>query len=133
MPVETHQPADRPRPRGYSEATSGAGIVAVSGQLPGEDALARGASFAEQVASSLARLVEALASAGAGPADILSLRIFVTDLGAYRAAAKDLGASFREALGGHYPAMTLLEVSGLADGRAMVEIEALAVREGRSS
>lgn len=129
MPVTIHQPAGRPRPRGYSEATSGAGIVAVSGQLPADDVLERGGSFGEQFASALERFLEALAAGDAGPADVLQLTVYVTSIGEYKAAARELGPAYRDALGGHYPATTLVEVAGLVDERAMVEIEGLAVRE----
>ena len=49
MPVTVHQPTEREAPRGYSEATSGGGIVAVSGQLPAEGLLELSAPFAEQL------------------------------------------------------------------------------------
>ena len=54
------------------------------------------------------------------------LRIYVTSVEDYRAGAKDLGPAYKEALEGHFPATTLVEVSGLVDERAVVEIEGLA-------
>jgi enamine deaminase RidA (YjgF/YER057c/UK114 family) len=125
--VRIHQPPGRPRPSGYSDATSGAGIVAVAGQLAAEDVLARGETFAGQFVSALQRVIEAAASASAGPGDLLLLRIYVTDLVAYREAMPSLAAPYRDLIRGHYPATTLVEVSGLIDPRALVEIEALAV------
>lgn len=125
--VRTHQPPGRPRPSGYSHATSGAGIVVVAGQLAEEDALARGEAFAGQFLSALGLVLDAAEAASAGPRDLLHLRFYVTDLAAYREAMPSLAEPYRELLQGHYPATTLVEVSGLVDPRALVEIEALAV------
>jgi enamine deaminase RidA (YjgF/YER057c/UK114 family) len=128
MTVTAHQPESREKARGYSEATSGQGIIAVAGQLPGSDVLERGAPFHEQFVSALERLIEALASAGATPADLLVLRIYVTNVAKYKDETKLFGSAYRDALGGQYPATTLVEVSALIDDRAMVEMEALAVQ-----
>ncbi len=128
MPVTVHQPADRPRPRGYSEATSGGGVIAIAGQLAADDVLASGGGFVEQFTSALARFREVLDAAGARPHDVLMLRVYVTNVDDYRAEAGELGPAFKEALAGHFPASTLVEVSGLVDERAVVEIEGLATR-----
>lgn len=128
MSVHAYTVAARERARGYSEATGGAGLIAVSGQLPGTDALADGAGFAEQFGSALERLVEVLAAADAEPADLLILRIYVTDIEAYRSSLGELGPIYRDTLRGVFPATTLVEVSALVDERAVVEVEALAVQ-----
>lgn len=129
MAASSHLPAGRTQPSGYSEATSIGDLVAVSGQLPSEDVLERGAGFAEQFFSALARFAEALESARATPADLLHVRIYVTDVDAYGAARPELAPIYRDVLSGHYPAATLVEVSRLIDGRAVVEIDGLARRQ----
>jgi acetolactate synthase-1/2/3 large subunit len=128
MPVVIHGVEGRPRPRGYSEATSSAGIVCISGQLAAEDVLAGASSFADQFKSAIRRFMEVAAAAGSNTDDVLLLRIYVTDMHAYHAAARDFGPAYKEALGGQYPATTLVQVTGLVDPRAMVEIEGLTVR-----
>ena len=55
------------------------------------------------------------------------MTVYVTDLAAWRDARHELGAAWRARLGRHYPAMALVEVSGLVDAGALVEIEATAV------
>jgi acetolactate synthase-1/2/3 large subunit len=127
MAVTIHQPAGREAPRGYSEATSGRGVVAVAGQLPAEDVLARGGAFHEQYVSALTRFIEVVEASGSTPADVLMIRIYITSLEAYKAELKQFGGAYRDAFGGRYPAATMVEVSGLVDERAMVEIEGLAV------
>jgi enamine deaminase RidA (YjgF/YER057c/UK114 family) len=59
------------------------------------------------------------------------MTVFVTDVAAYRAARKELGEVWRARFGTYYPAMALLEVSGLVERGAMVEIETTAVVGGR--
>ena len=126
MPVTIHQPGERPPPRGYSEATSGNGVIAISGQLADEELLERAAPFHEQFVSALHRFLEVAAAAGAGPDDVLLMRIYVTSVDTYKAELKQFGAEYRVAYNGQYPATTLLGVSALIDERAMVEIEGLA-------
>ena len=58
------------------------------------------------------------------------LTIFVTDLTAYRESRKPLGEAYRELMGRHFPAVALVEVKGLVEPGALVEIEATAVVGG---
>ena len=83
--------------------------------------------FAEQVEQALRNIKALLAEAGAGPEHLVRLTWFVTDKQEYLAALGAVGAAFREVIGRHFPAMTLVEVSGLVEDRAKVEIEATAV------
>lgn len=128
MSVATHEVEQRERPRGYSEVTSGAGLIAVSGQMAGEEVLSGEPSFADQFASAMGRFMEALGAVGAGPNDILLMRIYVTSVDEYHSSLKDLGPAYRENFDGQYPATTLVGVSGLVDDRASVEIEGLAAQ-----
>ena len=52
---------------------------------------------------------------------------YVTDLDAYRAAGAEIGATYRETFGTHIPSMTMVQVVGLLDPEAMVEIECFAM------
>ena len=52
---------------------------------------------------------------------------YVTDREEYLATAREIGAAYRELMGGHYPAMAVVEVSALLEAQAKVEIEATAV------
>jgi enamine deaminase RidA (YjgF/YER057c/UK114 family) len=112
---------------GYSHATAGTGrIVAVSGQLAmnAERELVGGSDPLAQSRQVFANLETALRAAGATPADVFKLTIFLTDiadLAAVRAARDEfLGAAPR-------PASTLVQVTALVVPGACVEIEALAV------
>jgi len=86
--------------------------------------------FAGQFARSLDRVLAIIAAAGGAPTDLARLTIYVVDLAAYRESRKAIGAVWRERLGKHYPAVALLEVKGLVDQGAVVEMEATAVIGG---
>ena len=63
------------------------------------------------------------------PQDTVKLTYYVTDLNLYRENLGAIGAAYREVFGRHYPAATLVEVSSLFDPAAMVEVDAVAVRQ----
>jgi len=83
--------------------------------------------FVEQFERALQGALTVVGEAGGGPEHIGRLNIYVTDLEAYLSSRKELGVVYRRLMGKHYPAMVLLEVKGLADEGALVEIEATAV------
>jgi enamine deaminase RidA (YjgF/YER057c/UK114 family) len=65
-------------------------------------------------------------AAGGKPADIARVTLYVTDKRQYVAAREAIGVSWREIVGRHFPAMAMVEVSGLLEPGALVEIEATA-------
>ena len=104
--------------------------IFVAGQI-GWDANGRFQSdhLHDQVRQALENILTVLASAGAGSQHIVRLTWFVTSREEYRASSKQIGAAYRAVMGKHFPAMSVLEVSGLMEPRAKVEIEATAVVE----
>jgi enamine deaminase RidA (YjgF/YER057c/UK114 family) len=64
--------------------------------------------------------------AGGTPESIGKLTIYVLDCAEYAAARKQIGAYYRARMGRHFPAMTLVEVRGLLEPGAKVEIEGIA-------
>ena len=86
--------------------------------------------FAGQFARAMDKVLAVLAAAGGGPGDLARITIYATDLDAYRASRKAIGEGWRARLGKHYPAVALVQVSGLVDRGAVVEIEATAVLSG---
>ena len=123
------QPEGWARPRGYANGIEAAGRqVFVSGQI-GWDAGQRIVSddFAAQARQALANIVAVLATAGAKPEQLVRLTWFVTSRDEYNAALTEIGAAYRELIGRHYPAMSVVVVAGLLEPRAKVEIEATAV------
>ncbi|WP_300303524.1 RidA family protein, partial [Ferrovibrio sp.] len=72
-------------------------------------------------------IVRVLAEAGARPEHIVRMTWYVVDKKDYLARNADLGKVYREIIGKHYPAMTLVQVAALLEDRAKIEIEATAV------
>jgi len=127
--AEVLQPDGWSAPVGYSNGMRARGdFVFVAGQV-GWDPQGNMVSddLVAQSEQALRNIVEVLSSAGARPEHVVRMTWYVTDLDAYRDARKALGAAYREVMGTHYPAMTLVRVAGLVETGAKVEIEATAV------
>jgi enamine deaminase RidA (YjgF/YER057c/UK114 family) len=124
-------PEGWPRPRGYSHAvvTTGSTTVRVAGQVASENgaSVQEGLGVGEQWRLALANVITVVKAAGGDVPNIVSLRAFVTDLEEYKAGGAQVAEAWRATLGRHFPAMTLVEVSGLMDPNACVEIECEAV------
>lgn len=123
------QPPGWARPRGYSNGIAATGrMVFVSGMV-GWDAECQFQTddFAGQVKQALENVLAVLAEAGGGPEHIARMTWYVVDKDEYVSAYKAIGQIYRELIGNHYPAMTAVEVSGLLEPRARVEIEVTAV------
>jgi enamine deaminase RidA (YjgF/YER057c/UK114 family) len=83
--------------------------------------------FVEQFDRALANVVTVLSAAGGKPEHIVRLVIYVTDKIEYRERTREVGERYRKHLGKHFPAMVLVQVAGLLDDKAKVEIEGMAV------
>lgn len=125
-------PPNWPRPKGYSNAILAQGhILAVAGQIGWNE---RGEfvsdDFLDQAIQALRNIVAIVHAAGGDASHIVRLTWYVVDKHEYLAASRALGAAYKELLDGHYPAMSLVQVSALLEDRARVEIEATAVLQG---
>lgn len=127
--MEIINPPHWAKPRGYANGVVSEGrAVFVAGQIGwNADCRFESDDFAAQVRQALRNTVEVLAAAGAEPRHIVRMTWFVTDKCEYLAAAAGVGAAYRETIGRHYPAMTLVQVAALLEDRAKVEIETTAV------
>jgi enamine deaminase RidA (YjgF/YER057c/UK114 family) len=121
-------------PKGWSNgilAPRGGRVLFVAGQAGWEGGAAGPApGFTDQFARALDKVLAVVRQAGGEPADVARLTVYVTDLAAWRASRKPLGDAWRARFGSYYPAMAMLEVRGLVDAGALVEIEATAVIGG---
>ena len=125
-------PEGWPRPAGMSHGivADGRRVLLVGGQLAGvtgADAPPVGLGMAEQFAASLGHVVTVVRAAGGEPSDIASLSVFVTDIAAFKRSQADVARVWRDLLGRHYPAMTMVEVQALYEDTALVEINATAL------
>jgi enamine deaminase RidA (YjgF/YER057c/UK114 family) len=83
--------------------------------------------FAGQFDRALANVVEVLREAGGRPTDLVRVTIYVLQKKEYLAALREVGEAWRRRVGRHFPAITLVQVAGLLERAARVEIEATAV------
>ena len=134
MTFEIINPKALGKPRGWNNgllAPKGGRLLFVAGQAgwetetPGDPP-----GFVEQFGRALDKVLAVVREAGGEAADVGRITIYVTDLAAYRASMKPLGEAWRARMGKHYPAVAMLEVKGLVDRGAVVEIEATAVLSG---
>ena len=131
--AEIHQrlhPSNWRRPSGYANgiAASAGRTLFLGGQVGwNAEQQIESDDFVRQVEQTLRNIVAVLAEAGAGPEHLVRLTWFVTDKREYLDHLAAVGAVYREVVGRHYPAMSLLQVVALVEDRAKVEIEATAV------
>lgn len=123
------QPPGWSRPRGYANGVAASGtLVCVSGMI-GWDGQGHFHcdDFAGQTRQALANIVAVLAEAGARPEHIVRMTWYVLDKREYVDAWPAIGVAYRDIIGAHYPAMTAVQVAGLVEERARLEIEVTAV------
>ena len=140
MSLRIINPEELGAPKGFSHgvlAPEGGRVLFVAGQNASRDESGVQAKirsdFVRQFAVALERVLGVVREVGGGPEDIGRMTIYVTDMPAYLSGRARLGAAYRELMGGHFPAMSLVEVTELVDDGAIVEIEATAVISRPSS
>ena len=117
-----------PRPIGYANGMTAKGRVIVTAGLVGWDVMGNFPDgFAAQARQLFTNMLAVLAEGGAGPEHLVRLTWYVVDLDEYRACQRELGRAYREIIGAHYPAMAVVQVAGLVEKTARLEIEATAV------
>ncbi|HLJ90201.1 MAG TPA: RidA family protein [Candidatus Angelobacter sp.] len=123
------QPPHWNRPKGYANGVASSGrMIFLSGMVGwNEQEKFVAKDFVGQVRQALKNIVEVLKEDEARPEHIARMTWYVVSREEYLAAAKDVGPAYREIMGKHYPAMTVVEVSGLLEADARVEIEVTAV------
>ncbi len=117
-------------PHGYSNGvlTEGGHLLFISGQIAwDQQQQIVSADLVDQFDRALANVIEVVTEAGGGPQQIVRLLIYVTDRNEYRKRLKEIGGRYRSRMGKHFPAMVLVEVAGLLEDRAQIEIEGIAV------
>ena len=127
--MQTLQPPSWAKPRGFANGIAASGkLVFIAGQVgwTGEGKW-EAHDFAGQFRQTLKNIVDVLAQAGGRPQHIVRLTWYVLDKEEYLASLKEVGAAYRELMGRHFPTMAVVQVSGLIEPEARLEIEATAV------
>ncbi len=117
-------------PHGYSNGVlteAGGRLLFIAGQVAWDrQQRIVSTDLVEQFDRALANVITVINEAGGKPEQVARLVIYVTDKNEYRARMKEIGERYRARMGKHFPAMVLVEVTGLLEDRAKVEIEAVA-------
>jgi enamine deaminase RidA (YjgF/YER057c/UK114 family) len=127
--MQVLQPPDWARAKGFSNGIATTGkLVFIAGQVgwTGQGEW-KEKSFAGQFRQTIQNILDVLAQAKGKPEHIVRLTWYVLDRDEYLASLKEVGAAYRELMGKHYPAMAVVQVSGLVERNARLEIEATAV------
>ena len=127
--MQVLQPPGWARPRGFSNGVACRGnLVFIAGQIgwTGQGEW-KERSFAGQFRQALQNILEVLKEAQGGPEHIVRLTWYVLDKHEYLSSLKEVGAAYRALMGKHYPTMAVVQVSGLVEDEARVELEATAV------
>ena len=123
------QPPGWPRPKGYSNGISARGRTIYTAGVIGWDEREMIVSHRldlqfEQV---LKNIVAILSQDGALPDHVVRMTVYITDRPQYLKLRDELAPIWKSIMGSHYPAMAIVEVKGLVNQSALVEIEATAV------
>ncbi len=123
------QPPGWARAKGFSNGIACAGkLVFIAGQIgwTGEGKW-EARDFAGQFRQAIKNILAVLAEANGKPEHIVRLTWYVLDKQEYLDSLKGVGEAYRELMGRHYPTMAVVQVSGLVENQARLEIEATAV------
>ena len=125
-------PAGWSRAEGFSYAVEARGSrhLFIAGQIAreqGQGGVNGALNFGQQWGIALGNVVALVRAAGGTPQNITALRIYVTNLEEYYAFEKARAEAWRTHMGRHFPACTLVQVAGLVDLNALVEIEGEAI------
>ena len=123
------QPPSWARAKGFSNGIVASGkLVFIAGQVgwSGQGEWTE-KSFAGQFRQTIQNILDVLAEAKGRPEHIVRMTWYVLDRDEYLASLKEVGAAYRELMGRHYPTMAVVQVSGLVERQARLEIEATAV------
>jgi enamine deaminase RidA (YjgF/YER057c/UK114 family) len=127
--MQVLQPPGWARPRGFANGIAAQGkLVFIAGQIgwTGQGEW-KERSFAGQFRQALSNVIAVLKEAQGKPGHIVRLTWYVLDKQEYLSSVKEVGAAYRDLMGKHYPTMAVVQVGGLVEPEARLEIEATAV------
>jgi enamine deaminase RidA (YjgF/YER057c/UK114 family) len=128
-PHQILHPAGWKAAKGYANGILAQGpTVYVGGQIGWTgDQVFEAKDLGGQIRQTLQNIVDIVREAGGSPEHIVKLTWYITNKSEYLASLKDVGDAYRSVMGKHFPAMAMVQVAGLIEDEAKVEIEATAV------
>ena len=129
MSLRTLQPRGWPRPRGYANGVAAIGeTIWVGGQIGWDETGTLRQGLVAQTEQALQNILTVLLEAHAGAEHLVRLTWYLVDIEDYAAQQAEIGTVYRRVMGRHFPAMSAVQVTRLVEPKALVEIEATAVR-----
>ena len=130
-PWRAVNPESMAKPVGYANAivSKGGTRITLAGQIDmaPDGNVAHPGDILKQAAGAFANVARVLEAAGSKPEHLVRMRIFVTDVAAYKALGREIGKAYREHFGTWFPAMSLFEIASLYDEGALIEVESEAI------
>ena len=122
-------PPGWPRPKGYANAVSAIGRLVFTAGVIGWDEQERlvAPDLAGQFRQILINTLAILAEDGAGPEHMVRMTWYIVDLAEYRSSLAEIGAIYQAIIGRNFPAMAVVQIGGLVEPQARIEIETTAV------
>ncbi len=126
--IQVHPEGWKPA-KGYANGMVAEGrLLFVGGQIGwNAEQIFEAQDFIGQMRQALRNILEVVMTAGGQARDITRLTWYVTDKEEYLAHQAEVGKAYRDVMGYHFPAMTMVVVSALVEDQARIEIEATAV------
>lgn len=128
--IEPLQPKGWPRPRGYANGLrvpAGHDLVFTAGMVgwDAQEHIVEG-GFAAQFEQALRNVLAVVEEAGGTAENLVRLTVYVTEREKYLASLADLGQVWKRVMGRWYPVMALVQVKGLVEQGALIEMEGVA-------
>lgn len=122
-------PPGWPRPKGYANGIEAKGKMIFTAGVVGWDEKEHFVAddLAGQFRQVLLNTLAILREGGAGPEHVVRMTWYVTDREEYVRSLSEIGAIWRELMGKCFPAMAVVQVAGLVDPTARIEIETTAM------
>jgi len=130
MSAQVLLPPDWAPPIGYANGivVPAGRIVFIAGQVGWDDQQKfHSKDLVPQFEQALKNILAILAEAGGRAEHICRMTAFCIDKPGYLAARSELGRIWRQLVGRHYPAMSMIFVADLLDHPAKIELETTAV------
>jgi enamine deaminase RidA (YjgF/YER057c/UK114 family) len=128
--VELVNPDSLMKPRGFSHACVARGhrTLYLAGQVAADKngVIQHHNDLVRQFDLTLRNFKTCMDTAGARMSQVVKLNYYVLDVGDYLAKRRELGVVYRKYFDRHFPAMTLVEVKGLYNEGALIEIDGVA-------
>ncbi len=129
--MQTLLPEGWPRPKGYSNGIKASGDMVFIAGVVGwdEEEKFQSDDLVEQFRQTLENTKAIMAEGDAGPEHMVRMTWYITDKKEYLSKLREMGQTYRDVMGKNFPVMACVQVAGLMEDAAKIEIETTCVIE----